>query len=139
MKAVLAELGLPATGIVLADGSGLSRTNRLDPALLTALLAKAADGSNPALSPIFSGLPVAAWSGTLTERFRAPRPAPAPARSGRRPARLTGVNAMSGIVTTADGRLLAFAMLADRVPARPGRRARGARPDRGPLATCGCR
>jgi len=139
MKAVLAELGLPTTGIVLADGSGLSRTNRLNPALLTAVLAKAGDGSNPALSPIFSGLPVAAWSGTLTERFRG-----AAARAGvgairAKTGSLNKVSAMSGVVTTADGRLLSFAMLADQVPGDPGV-ARAAY-DRiaTKLTTCGCR
>ena len=139
MKAVLAELGLPTTGIVLADGSGLSRTNRLNPALLTAVLAKAGDGSNPALSPIYSGLPVAAWSGTLTERFKG-----AAARAGvgairAKTGSLNKVSAMSGVVTTADGRLLSFAMLADQVPGNPD--AARAAYDRiaAELTTCGCR
>jgi serine-type D-Ala-D-Ala carboxypeptidase/endopeptidase (penicillin-binding protein 4) len=139
MKAVLAELGLPTTGVVLADGSGLSRTNRLTPALLTALLAKAGDGSNPALSPIFSGLPVAAWSGTLTERFKGTAARAGVGAIRAKTGSLNKVSAMSGIVTTADGRLLSFAMLADQVPGDPD--AARAAYDRiaAKLATCGCR
>ena len=139
MKAVLTELGLPTTGVVLADGSGLSRTNRLNPALLTAVLAKAGDGSNPALAPIFSGLPVAAWSGTLTERFKGPAARGGVGAIRAKTGSLNKVSAMSGVVTTADGRLLSFAMLADQVPGDPDV-ARAAY-DRiaTKLTTCGCR
>ena len=39
MDAVIGELGLPADEISLADGSGLSRSNRISPSLLTDLIA----------------------------------------------------------------------------------------------------
>ena len=124
----------------LADGSGLSRTNRISPSLLTDLIALAGDGSRPELAAIFGGLPVAAWSGTLADRY-----AGAAAKAGAGVVRaktgtLTGVHAIAGVVTTADGRLLSFAVLTDRVPADGLDSARSAL-DRiaAKLATCGCR
>jgi D-alanyl-D-alanine carboxypeptidase/D-alanyl-D-alanine-endopeptidase (penicillin-binding protein 4) len=140
MKAVLGELGLPTAGIVLADGSGLSRTNRLTPTLLTTLLSTAGDGSRPELASIFSGLPVAAWSGTLTERFQGSTVRGAVGAVRAKTGSLNRVTAMSGVVSTSDGRLLAFAMLSDQVPEG------GADPARAvydriaaALAACGCR
>ena len=139
MMSTLTDLGLPTKGLVLADGSGLSRTDRLTPALQTELLALAASGQKPELTELFAGLPVAAWSGTLDDRFgdAADRKAAAGvvrAKTGT----LTGNHAMSGVVTTADGRLLAFSILTDGITA-------GAEPahavlDRiaATLASCGC-
>lgn len=115
MKEVLAELGLPAEGTELADGSGLSRDNRIAPRLLTEILQLAADPSRPDLSGLFAGLPVAAWSGTLRERYGDQARAGAGAVRAKT-GTLSGVHAISGVVTTADGRVLAFAILADRVP-----------------------
>lgn len=118
MKAVLADLGLPVGQSTLADGSGLSRRNRLPPSLLTGLLVLAADGARPEIASLFSGLPVAAWSGTLQTRFRgrAMRDRPGAGVVRAKTGSLSGVNALAGTVTTADGRLLAFAVLADEVP-----------------------
>ena len=42
---MIGELGLPADEIGLADGSGLSRDNRISPSLLTDLLALAGNGT----------------------------------------------------------------------------------------------
>jgi D-alanyl-D-alanine carboxypeptidase/D-alanyl-D-alanine-endopeptidase (penicillin-binding protein 4) len=139
-KAVLADLGLPAAEIALSDGSGLSRKNRLTPSILTDLLRLAASGSHPELAPLIAGLPVAAWSGTLRERYRSPA---ADHRAGAGVVRaktgtLGGVNAISGVVTTADGRLLAFAVLADKVPVGKDRAEAGLDKITTMLAKCGC-
>ncbi len=140
MTETLGELGLPTAGLVLADGSGLSRTDRLTPELQTELLALAASGKRPELTEMFAGLPVAAWTGTLDERFgeAADRKAAAGvvrAKTGT----LTGNHAMAGMVTTVDGRLLAFSILTDGVTASSDT-TRGAL-DRiaATLAGCGCR
>lgn len=118
MTAVLRnDLGLDLGDGVIADGSGLSRDNRLTAGLLTDLLAVVADPDSR-LSDVFAGLPVAGWSGTLAERHDPPPSQVAPgvgavrAKTGS----LTGVDALAGVVATAGGRLLAFAVLADDVP-----------------------
>jgi D-alanyl-D-alanine carboxypeptidase/D-alanyl-D-alanine-endopeptidase (penicillin-binding protein 4) len=114
MIAELGELGLPANEIKLADASGLSRQNQISPSLLTDLLTLAASGKQPRLTPMFGGLPVAGWSGTLRTRFASPRSnevgqGVVRAKTGS----LSGVNAISGQLVTRDGRLLVFAILAD--------------------------
>ncbi|MEV0607581.1 D-alanyl-D-alanine carboxypeptidase/D-alanyl-D-alanine-endopeptidase [Polymorphospora rubra] len=143
VDAVLVELGLPEAESGLADGSGLSRTNRVTPSLLTDLILLAAGGTRPELVGIFGGLPVAGWSGTLSERFRSPAASSvAVAGAGAVRAKtgtLSGVNAISGVVTTAEGRLLAFAILADQVPTDSSVAQPALDRIAAALASCGCR
>lgn len=141
MDAVLVDLGLPAEQSDLSDGSGLSRANRLTPALLTRLTVLAGDGSRPELAGLFSGLPVAAWSGTLQGRYQSTA---APQRAGAGVVRaktgsLSGVNSLAGTVMTADGRLLAFAVLADAVPLYIDQAQAALDRIAATLASCGCR
>jgi len=139
MDAVLAELGLPDEENGLVDGSGLSRANRLTPSLLTDLFTVAARADRPELRGIFSGMPVAGYSGTLARRYGTAEPTrPGAGVVRAKTGTLSGVNTLAGIVTTQEGRLLAFAVLADKTPG-----------GRGPeaaldaiataLARCGCR
>ena len=70
---VLAELGVPTDGLASLDGSGLARRSSIAPETLGALLAMAAgDGADSRLRPLVTGLPVAAFSGTLAERLTPP-------------------------------------------------------------------
>jgi serine-type D-Ala-D-Ala carboxypeptidase/endopeptidase (penicillin-binding protein 4) len=118
IKQVLDELSVPTAGVVIKDGSGLSRLDRQPPAMQTALLALAAGDSHPQLRSFFAGLPVGGWSGTLADRNMTVGGAAEPgaglvrAKTGT----LTGVAAIAGIVVTKGGRLLAFSILADAVP-----------------------
>nr|WP_239098447.1 D-alanyl-D-alanine carboxypeptidase/D-alanyl-D-alanine-endopeptidase [Micromonospora qiuiae] len=140
MTDVLSELGLPTDGMRLADGSGLSRTNLVSPVLLTELLALAASPDRPELGGVFSGLPVGGWSGTLRDRYgSAPGTAAGVGTVRAKTGTLTRVHAIAGVVTTTEGRLLAFAVLTDQVPPDGGEPARVAL-DRiaAALATCGC-
>ena len=118
--AVAAVLGrvLPeqAGGFRLADGSGLSRLDRVRPAAVTALLAHVAGGSDPRLAPVLSGLPVAGFRGTLEDRFRSGAGVPAAGVVRAKTGTLSGVSALAGLVRTRSGRLLAFDLTADAVP-----------------------
>ena len=69
VPAQLAKLQLPLGGAVFADGSGLNRADKVTAGLLTQLLARAADPARPELRPILTGLPVAAFTGTLSTRY----------------------------------------------------------------------
>ncbi len=113
----LTKLGLPLDNAHIVDGSGLSADNKLTPRLLTALLAAAARADKPQLHGLFTGLPVAGYSGTLTDRFRTPAANPADGVVRAKTGTLTGVNSLAGYVTTTGGRLLAFAVMADQVSA----------------------
>ncbi|WP_172875977.1 D-alanyl-D-alanine carboxypeptidase/D-alanyl-D-alanine endopeptidase [Micromonospora inositola] len=138
--AVIGELGLPADEISLADGSGLSRTNRISPSLLTDLITLAGNGSHPELAAIFGGLPVGGWSGTLDDRYQAAVTKAGAGVVRAKTGTLSRVNAIAGLVTTADGRLLTFAVLTDQAPSDTLDQTRQAL-DRitTALAGCGCR
>ncbi|HZX38704.1 MAG TPA: D-alanyl-D-alanine carboxypeptidase/D-alanyl-D-alanine-endopeptidase, partial [Streptomyces sp.] len=112
----LTRLKLPLTGARFADGSGLSRQDRLSAGLLTALLARAADPAHPELRPVLTGLPVAGFSGTLQTRYTETSPGTGLVRA--KTGTLTGVNTLAGTVVAPDGRLLAFAFLAGNTPSR---------------------
>ncbi|MFG2194823.1 D-alanyl-D-alanine carboxypeptidase/D-alanyl-D-alanine-endopeptidase [Streptomyces sp. NPDC048639] len=132
----LKKLGLPLSGTRFADGSGLSRDDKVSAGLLAQLLVRAADTERPALRPVLTGLPVAGFSGTLRSRY-----ADAPTGTGMVRAKtgtLTGVNTLAGTVVDADGRLLAFAfMTSDAVDAKAAQSVL----DRlaSTVANCGCR
>ncbi|MEU2613298.1 D-alanyl-D-alanine carboxypeptidase/D-alanyl-D-alanine-endopeptidase [Micromonospora sp. NPDC007271] len=136
---VLGELGLPADEISLADGSGLSRTNRISPSLLTDLITLAGNGSHPELAAIFGGLPVGGWSGTLDSRYQKAATKAGAGVVRAKTGTLTGVNAIAGLVTTADGRLLTFAVLTDRTTGGLDETREALDRISSALAGCGCR
>ncbi|WP_107482202.1 D-alanyl-D-alanine carboxypeptidase/D-alanyl-D-alanine endopeptidase, partial [Streptomyces sp. b94] len=106
----LKKLQLPVDGAHFADGSGLDRKDRVTPALLTALLARAADPDRPGLRPVLTGLPIAGFSGTLDGRYE--RDAAGTGLVRAKTGTLRGVNSLAGTVVDRQGRLLAFAFLA---------------------------
>jgi D-alanyl-D-alanine carboxypeptidase/D-alanyl-D-alanine-endopeptidase (penicillin-binding protein 4) len=100
-------------GIEVHDGSGLSTRNRITAGGLARLLAVAASPANPDLHAAVTGMPVAGFTGTLGHRFgdRESRPGVGLVRA--KTGTLDGVNTLAGVVTTAEGRLVAFAFMAD--------------------------
>ena len=108
----LTEAGVDVSGVSLADASGLSREDTVPAAVLAALVRGAADGSIEGAAGLLSGLPVAGYDGTLFDRGD-DDPATAPGTVRAKTGTLLGVHALAGTVVTADGRLLAFAVVAD--------------------------
>jgi D-alanyl-D-alanine carboxypeptidase/D-alanyl-D-alanine-endopeptidase (penicillin-binding protein 4) len=106
----VAGLGVDTPGLVLMDASGLSHASKIAPATLTQLLALAAGPDRPDLAVIARGLPVGGLEGTLLKRFTTQ---PAAGNVRAKTGTLTGVNSLAGYVQTAEGRELAFAILAD--------------------------
>lgn len=116
----LTELGVPVDGSSIVDGSGLSRLDRESPRMQTALLALAAGDTKPELRALVHGLPVAGWSGTMEDRNMNGKVPQAGAGLVRaKTGTLSSIACVSGLVVTKTGRLLAFAILADQVPAGP--------------------
>lgn len=126
---------LGATGVRLSDASGLSRLNRVSPAALVAVLLQSLE--RPELRPLLAGLPVAGLTGTIADRFRSGPPRAGAGVVRAKTGTLTGVSALAGYVVDADGRVLVFALLADRAPSTE---AAEDALDRltGRLARCGC-
>jgi serine-type D-Ala-D-Ala carboxypeptidase/endopeptidase (penicillin-binding protein 4) len=138
----LKGLGLDTTGLKLVDGSGLSHADQVPPRLLAQVLATAA-GSQPTdtvLRSMLSGLPVAGWTGTLADRFTEPDTAEAAGVVRAKTGTLGTVSALAGTAVDADGRVLAFAVLGDDLPAGTTLEARAALDEAAAaIAGCGCR
>lgn len=115
VTSTVTKLGLPIGGLVIADGSGLSGNNRVSVATYGALLADVVVNSNPELSAIGSGLPVAGATGTLADRFQSGATARGAGYVHAKTGSLTGVIGLAGTVKDADGRVLVFAILANDV------------------------
>jgi D-alanyl-D-alanine carboxypeptidase/D-alanyl-D-alanine-endopeptidase (penicillin-binding protein 4) len=104
--AVLARLGVPTGGLVLADGSGLSRMNLVRPRQLAGLLCTMFD--SPHRSRWLEALPIGGVSGTLRERFV---DGPAHGRVLAKTGTLTRVTGLSGYLLRPQGEPLAFSIL----------------------------
>lgn len=135
IDAQLKKLGLPLTGAHFTDGSGLNRDDRLTADLLTALLVKAGDPAHPELRAVLTGLPVAGFTGTLSDRYSDDSSGTGVVRA--KTGTLTGVNTLAGTVVDADGRLLAFAFLASDT-ADPAAAQSALDDTASTLAGCGC-
>jgi D-alanyl-D-alanine carboxypeptidase/D-alanyl-D-alanine-endopeptidase (penicillin-binding protein 4) len=112
ITAALAEAGLDTTGLDISDASGLATDDRVPARLLVDVLRGAADGSVAGADGLLSGLPVAGYDGTLAERTVEGGDA-GPGSVRAKTGTLLGTNDLAGTVLTADGRLLAFAVMAD--------------------------
>jgi len=101
-------VGVSTAGLVLADGSGLSRSNRVSARALAATLASMHASPQPERDLFLRSLSVAGLDGTLTKRLReAPYRGAVRAKSGY----IGGVSSLSGLAWTRSGRVLAFSIL----------------------------
>jgi len=96
-KSVLEALGVDVRGMVIADGSGLSRRNLVQPRQLANLLV--AMWHSPHQEVFLSGLPLAGESGTLRRRFLS---GPARGRVRAKTGFISRVVCLSGFVPRPD-------------------------------------
>jgi D-alanyl-D-alanine carboxypeptidase/D-alanyl-D-alanine-endopeptidase (penicillin-binding protein 4) len=117
--AALARLGV-VLPTVMYDGSGLSRSDRLAPAVLVAVLGKVFDGQHPDLVGLqHEAFPVAGVSGTLAPSYRRYVTDPTSCAAGLIEAKtgsLSGVISLSGFARGADGNVKLFSFLLNGVP-----------------------
>lgn len=136
VRTALERRDLPLSGAVFADGSGLDRADKVSAGLLSHLLLQASAPGHPALRSVVTGLPVAAFTGTLSNRYTGQTAGAGAVRA--KTGTLTGVNTLAGTVVDADGRLLVFAFMTSDT-----RDAQGAQAALDKLASavanCGCR
>ncbi|MGB3594368.1 MAG: D-alanyl-D-alanine carboxypeptidase, partial [Ornithinimicrobium sp.] len=97
-------------GAVLADTSGLSDGTRVPMRLVADVLVSGASGRYPALQSVLTGLPIAGYSGTLADRFGQDVASEGRGVVRAKTGSLPSVTSLAGTVTTADGRLLVFAL-----------------------------
>lgn len=107
MEQALSREGTLTSGIKLADGSGLSPTNRLSCRLLTSVLADAPES-------VRRGLPIAGQTGTLSRRFVG---TPVEGKLKAKTGSLEGVASLAGYAINTTDRTLTFAYMANGLPA----------------------
>jgi len=111
---VLNAADIDTQGLVLRDGSGLSRRNRIAPLTLAQTVNVAA--STPRTSGLIADLPISGFTGTLVGRFAKLRSSLGMVRA--KTGTLTGVHSLAGYALDADGRPVVFAVMADRTSKR---------------------
>ena len=161
VKATLADAGFDVAGVTMDDSSGLSYDNRVSAKILDTVMsaASAPVSSGPAttssgesvgsgsgigasaqtrtaLRPLLDGLPIAAGTGTLADRFD-PSTNPGAGWARAKTGTLTGVSSLTGIVQTVDGRVLSYALISGGTSPADARPALDAVV--GDLRECGCR
>ena len=138
ITATLKDLGIDTSGLVLRDGSGLSRQNRIPPRLLVSTIQTAASPNRTELAPVMTGLPVAGWVGSLSLRFNfdaEPGRGVVRAKTGT----LTGVSSLAGIAIDARGTPFVVVLMADRFKKEETLDVRDALDDAmAAVATCRC-
>lgn len=100
----LREWGADTTGFIIRDGSGLSRHNYLSPETIVRVLD--AMRKHPSFQIFYDALPIAGVDGTIRTRMR---DTPAQGNLRAKTGFIDRSRALSGYVTTADGRMLIFA------------------------------
>ncbi len=97
---------IPRDGYVIADGSGLSRSDLISPEAIIGILETMRKSSH--FKTFYDALPIAGVDGTIRTRMQN---TPAQGNLHAKTGTLSMVRSLSGYVTTADGHLLEFSML----------------------------
>jgi D-alanyl-D-alanine carboxypeptidase/D-alanyl-D-alanine-endopeptidase (penicillin-binding protein 4) len=109
VKAFLRRQGVNDADYTLADGSGLSRANRVTTRGQTDLLA--AMSRHPHAEVFRESLPIAGTDGTIGKRMK-----DLAGRVYAKTGYISGVRALSGYARTADDRWLAFSIIYNKIP-----------------------
>lgn len=133
VRRYLAKLGIPTEHLVLADGSGVSRYNLSSAETLTQTL-RAVHRDRELYRIFYDSLPVAGKDGTLKLRMKG---SCAEGNLRGKTGNMSGVSALSGYASSADGEPLAFAIIIQNYAAS-GRHAREVQ-DRIAALLCGFR
>lgn len=109
-ESALSAYGIPTTGMVIRDGSGLSEHNRVAPVYVAQLMAKALHGEQH-LKLMYDTLPISGRTGTLASRFTGDA-AIAKGFVNAKTGWIQTGRTLAGVVHAADGSQLAFAFYA---------------------------
>jgi len=133
VRGYLARQGVATEGLVLADGSGVSRYNLSSAETFTQAL-QAVHRDRELYRIFYDSLPVAGRDGTLRNRMKG---SSAQGNLRGKTGNMSGVSALTGYASSADGEPLAFAMIVENFAAS-GRHAREVQ-DRIAALLCGFR
>lgn len=134
----LTDLGIPTSGMTVADVSGLALANQVSARQFAEVVRAITSGPDTRLRAALGGFPVAGLTGTLGDRYVDDSSAEGAGLVRAKTGTLNTVIALSGYVVDADGRLLVFSFIGNDLT--PG--AAGNKPaldaSATVLAACGC-
>lgn len=105
----LQSLGIDTIGVEIFDGSGLSTLDRVPPSVMAQVLGMAVQGEPATMRNLLTGLPVAAVSGSLVDRFQDDGSRAGAGWVRAKTGSLEVTYALAGYVPDVDGRILIFA------------------------------
>lgn len=108
VKPVLAQFGVDTLHVRFADGSGLSRQDLVSPNDVVAVLT--AMKNSASFDTFYTSLPIAGIDGTLRNRMRGTR---AEMNVHAKTGTIGYVSSLSGYVTSADGEMFVFSLMAN--------------------------
>jgi len=114
-EAALQRWGVAPDGMILRDGSGLSRYDYVTPETLAIILSHVA-ADERLRGPFEASLPVAGRDGTLANQFKGE---PAEGRVLAKTGSMANVRSLSGYATTIAGEPLVFSIIANNFSAAP--------------------
>jgi D-alanyl-D-alanine carboxypeptidase/D-alanyl-D-alanine-endopeptidase (penicillin-binding protein 4) len=112
VRRYVGDLGVDTTTAVIADASGVSAYTIVTPEMIIRLLRHEYDRSST-FGRFYESLPIAGRDGSLRSRMGGTA---ADSNAHAKTGSLAGVSSLSGYVTSADGVLLAFSILANHHP-----------------------
>lgn len=107
-KDALTQMGINPDGLIMVDGSGLSRLNFISPQQMIRLLEYMS--KSPLFDDFYNSLPIAGKDGTLARRMIKSR---AQENVRAKTGFIGNVRSLAGYMRTGDGELLAFCMIAN--------------------------
>jgi D-alanyl-D-alanine carboxypeptidase/D-alanyl-D-alanine-endopeptidase (penicillin-binding protein 4) len=119
MTRTLVDAGIPTGGLRIADGSGLSRANRMPVATLAAVLTELwTDPDDAAVAFAWGAMPRAGQSGTLVDRYRLPQHSCAQGLVLAKTGTLTDAVALAGVARSVDGTDRVFVLIENGIVGR---------------------
>ena len=115
VRDVLTSWGVPASEVLMADGSGLSRYNLVTADAMVTVLAHVYDDTRLRQAYVNS-LPIAGRAGTLSARMKG---TPAEGNVHAKTGSFSNARAVAGFARTADGEPVAFSIIANNYGAPP--------------------
>jgi serine-type D-Ala-D-Ala carboxypeptidase/endopeptidase (penicillin-binding protein 4) len=138
VQSTLTELGIWEPGMMINDGSGLSRQTAVPASSMVKMLRLAVGEQHPELRAVITGLPVAGVEGSLRVRYFDDQSLAGRGVVRGKTGTLNKVRAQVGLVRTADGSLLGYAFLINKPKNEYNARVWLDRVTTA-ISTCGCR
>ncbi|MGA7206920.1 MAG: D-alanyl-D-alanine carboxypeptidase/D-alanyl-D-alanine-endopeptidase [Specibacter sp.] len=119
VRQVVQGLGVSLDGVVTVDNCGLGHGNLVSAHTLVEVIAMMLKNPGADVGQALEGLPIAGLTGTLGARFTGPATVDAAGLVRAKTGTLNVVSALTGYVINAQGRLLAFSIIGNKLDGGP--------------------